>query len=145
MSIRSMLLTLAAVVAAGSAAMADPLITDEEGKLPLAPLAPKQRGISRGPSIKLDVPDSVPAHKPFYFKVEFEPHGRATIDPAKVRLTYLKMPDVDLTARIRPFTSAHGIDFPAAEVPPGQHPVRIEVEDSNGRTSQATIMLVADP
>lgn len=125
-------------------AAAMPLITDEEAQLPGVPPSKISRGISRGPTIRSDLPEAVVAHKPFDFKIEFEAHGQATIDPAKVHVTYLKVPGIDLTERIRPFISATGIMLPNAEVPPGQHPLRIEVEDSGGRTSEATLVLTAE-
>jgi hypothetical protein len=145
MNIRTGLVIFAvALIQGGVPAIADPLITDEEAMLPTPSAVKNARGISRGPSIRYEMPEPVAAHKPFTFKIEFEPHGKATIDPAKVQVTYLKLPSIDLTTRIRPFITHKGIDFPMAEVPAGRHPLRIDIEDSSGRTSQATLVLVAE-
>lgn len=118
------------------------LITETEAREPVATLASEARGITRAPTISLELPQKpVPPHKPFEFKVELKAHGGATIDPAKVHVTYLKEPGIDLTDRLRPFVTADGIDMPNAEVPTGTHPLRIDVEDSDGRISHAVITL----
>ena len=80
-------------------------------------------------------------HVPFDFKVKLEAHGGASVTPDKVRVTYLKMPGIDLTERIRPFITAEGIVMAGAEAPAGEHQLRIDVEDSDGRTSQSIITL----
>lgn len=129
------------VLWAGSAAAAT-LITDDEAKRPNDDQVSATRGITRGPSIRFEAPQANPSgHAPFDFKVQFEAHGGATIDPTHVKVTYLKVPSIDLTDRLRPFMSADGINMPKAQVPAGDHPLRIEVEDSDGRSSEAMIDL----
>jgi hypothetical protein len=123
-------------------AAATTLIADNEAMAPNAPPDIKVRGISRGPSIDFEEPRAgVQEHAPFDFKVKLAAHGGAAIDPAKVRVTYLKVPGIDLTERLRPFVTAKGIDMPAAEVPAGEHLLRIDVQDSDGRNTQAIITL----
>lgn len=125
------------------AVVAEPLITDEEARLPIQIGLKQARAISRGPAIRYEFPEPIQALHPFDFKIEFEPHGRAKIDPAKVRLTYLKNPGIDLTPRLRPYISDKGILFPKAEIPVGEHQIKIEIEDTNGRQTQAMLTLVA--
>jgi hypothetical protein len=133
---------IAGFVLWSGAAMATTLITDDEAKRPIDPQVSATRGITRGPSILFEPPAATPAaHAPFDFKVRFEPHGGATIDPTHVKVTYLKVPAVDLTERLKPFLSANGIDMPAAQVPLGDHPLKIEIEDSDGRNSEATFTM----
>ncbi len=125
----------------GSAA-AVTLITDDEAKRPNDPQAAVTRGITRGPSIQFEPPATGPAaHAPFDFRVHFEAHGGATVDPAHIRILYLKMPNVDLTERLRPYITAQGIDMPTAQIPSGEHPLKVEVEDSDGRSGEATFTL----
>jgi hypothetical protein len=50
-----------------------------------------------------------------------------------VVVTYIKKPDIDITARIESFITADGIDIAQAAVPPGQHQFWIEVKDTDGR------------
>ncbi len=128
----------------GEAAIAATLIADDEALRPTDPQAGASRGISRGPSIRYELPqDPLVAHQPFDFKVKLEAHGGAKIDLTKVHVTYLKVPSIDLTERLRPYFEADGISMPAAVVPKGEHPIRIDVQDSDGRVSQATFTLSA--
>lgn len=125
------------------------LIFPKESQLPSAKGKLKTRGISRGPGIKVLSPDvSVSEVKaeiktPFDLKVAFEPRGGVKIDPNSVKVTYLKFPYVDLTDRLKPGISENGIDFPKANVPSGEHSVRINVKDVDGRESSLVVTLVA--
>jgi hypothetical protein len=119
------------------------LITVKEAQLPAAAGELKTRGISRGPAIKVLSPDvgSAPISAPFDLKVQFESRGGKKIDPASVKVTYLKSPMVDLTGRMKPAISESGISFEKAQVPPGDHAVRITVKDVEGRESNSVINL----
>jgi hypothetical protein len=120
------------------------LITPKEAKLPEASGALKTRGIARGPGIKVNSPDmGAPEIKsPFDLKVDFESRGGNKIDPASIKVTYLKATEVDLTSRMKGAITEHGIDFIKAEVPPGEHAVRITVKDVDGRESNSVLNLV---
>lgn len=100
-------------------------------------------GITRGPAVKLVSPDPAAesVKSPFSLKVVFEPRGGAKIDPASVRLSYLKSPAVDLTDRVRPGLSERGIQLDGAEVPPGEHQIRVTVQDTEGRQGSTVIHL----
>lgn len=117
------------------------LITDSEAALPAAAAGMTLRGITRGPGISLISPAQVAA--PFNLKVKFTAHGGAAIDPASLKVVYLKSPLVDVTERVMPFASAAGIDMAEAEVPPGRHHLRIEIKDKDGRTGALTVELNA--
>ena len=122
---------------------AGPLITPKEAKLPDAAGNLNTRGISRGPGIKVVSPESGAQTKgPFEFKVDFEPRGGATIDKSSVKVTYMKSPVVDLTPRIKNSVTDTGIDMKNAEIPPGEHQVKISVKDSDGREASTTTTLV---
>lgn len=119
------------------------LITVQEAALPLIDKQTTTRGISRGPTVKVNSPQLDPTvTTPFDLKVSFEPRGESKIDPNSIRVTYLKSPAVDLTPRIKSGISTTGIDFPKAEVPPGTHPIRISVKDTEGRETNTTLNLV---
>jgi hypothetical protein len=116
------------------------LIADDEAKRPNDPQAEASRGITRGPNIRLELPQvTLVAHAPFDFKVHFEAHGGAQIDPSSVRVIYLKQPNVDLTDRLRPYVTAEGIDMTQAQVPSGEHLLRVEVKDTDGRAAEAVL------
>lgn len=119
------------------------LITNKEAALPPATSNKlSTRGISRGPGIKLNAPVADPVESPFDFKLTFEPRGGVVIDPDSVKVTYLKFPYVDLTSRIKSAITASGIYLPKADVPPGNHSIRVTVKDIEGRETQSEFSLV---
>lgn len=124
---------------ATTSAQAGPLITKEEAKLPAAAKVTMRGGLTRGPKVKIISPAEQVLKSPFDMKVKFESFGGAKIDPASVKVTYLKTPLVDLTDRVKPFMSADGIDFAKAEVPPGEHEIRVQVTDTDGRVGNTVL------
>jgi hypothetical protein len=121
------------------------LITSEEASLPpAADVSLGERAITRGPGVSQVLPGSnEPASPPLPLKISFAARNGVPIDPASVRLTYLKRPNVDLTARVKPFITADGIQIDRAAVPAGTHVLRIDVRDARGRTGAALIRLSA--
>lgn len=137
-------LAMAGLVAAALPLAAAPLITDKEAALPESKGELKTRGIVRGPGIKVVSPDpAAPVKGAFDLKVNFESRGGNKIDPTSVRVTYLKSPAVDLTPRLKGGISESGIEFQKAEVPAGEHALRITVKDAEGRESNSTITISA--
>ena len=119
------------------------LISLKEAKLPEASGSLKTRGITRGPAIKVSSPDLTAAEikSPFDLKVMFEGRGGIKVDPNAVKVSYLKSTEVDLTPRLQGAITAGGIDFSKAEVPPGEHAIKITVKDVDGRESSTVINL----
>lgn len=123
-------------------ANAAPLISAKEAALPAAS-ATATRGISRGPAIKMVSPEpDKPISAPFDFKINFEGRADAKIDANSVKVVYMKSPFVDLTPRLRAAISSSGIDFSKAVVPPGTHPIRVTVKDSEGRETNTVFLVV---
>jgi hypothetical protein len=132
----------AAVLLLGASAVhaqALQLITADEAKLAAAATKPPSRAITRGPGVKLASPESVSGQ--FAFKVAFEPRGDAKIDAGTVKVEYLKGSGVDLTERLKPSIKPGGIEVAAAAAPPGEHPIRVTVRDSEGRQGSAEFKL----
>jgi hypothetical protein len=129
----------ALAIATAHSAAAFQLITVDEAKLPAAPLVQiASRGLTRGPTIDQVSPPAdamVPGGGPLELDVSFAPHNGSSIDPSKVRVTYLKQPEIDLTQRLKPFITPKGIDARDVAIPPGVHLIRIEVTDSNGAST----------
>jgi len=127
-----------------AAAHAATLITPEEAALPAASGGALTRGISRGPGVTLvsPSPDSGPVKAPFELKVAFEPRGGNAIDPASVKVMYLKTPFVDLTSRLQQSITETGIVLPNADVPAGEHDLKITVVDKDGRETNSVVHLV---
>jgi hypothetical protein len=128
---------LFAALCAGFPASALQLITESEAALPADHA--RDRGILRGPTIVIVAPspDAGTIRSPLNLRIKFQSHGGAAINVDSVLLTYVKKPAVDLTQRIQRFIAPTGIDVENAEVPPGTHTLRVNVTDSDGRTSRA--------
>ena len=136
---------LAATVAAPTASFAAALITTDEAALPpmKGAVANSNRGITRGP--KITVTEESAAKSPIRFQVKFQPLGGSSIVTDDVKVIYLKQPNVDLTPRVKAFVQPTGIDMPDAQLPPGDHLVRIDVKDSEGRVSTTSFVLKIAP
>lgn len=117
------------------------LITSEEAGLPPAEPDGISRNITRGPGIDTVAPSAVGIKGAFRFAVKFKPRNGVEIDPARVRVTYLREPAVDLTARLKDFITAEGIEAPAVLVPPGEHVIAIEAMDKEDRTGRGQVTL----
>jgi hypothetical protein len=117
------------------------LITPEEAQLPTPKGVHAARAITRGPRIDLAGPDASEARSPLRLQLKFRGFGGATINLDSLRVTYMKQPNVDLTSRVRPFVQPTGIEIPDAEAPPGEHLVRVEIHDSEGRRTVTTFLL----
>jgi hypothetical protein len=122
------------------------LITEEEAKLPppKGAVAADRRGITRGPKIEF-VAYPEPIHSPMHLQMKFESYGGAKIDLDSVRITYLRTPNVDLTPRIKSFVQATGIDVPDVQLPAGDHMLRVDVKDSDGRVGSTSFVLKVAP
>src|ERR1700737_2157959 len=121
------------------------LITPEEAQLPTPKGVFAARAITRGPRIDLSDSDNGGWHSPLRLQLKFKGFGGATIDLDSLRVTYLKQPNVDLTSRVRAYAQPSGIEIPDAEAPPGEHLVRVEVHDSEGRRTVTTFLLSVAP
>jgi hypothetical protein len=130
----------------GPALAGQVLITNDEAKLPppKGAVAADKRGILRGPKIQF-VAASDTMHSPTRLQLKFESFGGTKIDPDSVKVTYLRTPNVDLTPRLKPYIQAGGIDMPDAELPQGEHLVRVDVKDSDGRPGTTSFVLKVWP
>jgi hypothetical protein len=122
------------------------LITDQEARLPAlkGAVATERRGITRGPKVEF-IAEGDPKRSPMHFQLRFVSYGGARIDVSSVKFTYLKMPSVDLTDRVRPFVQASGIDIPDTELPPGDHMLRVDIKDQDGRIGSTVFELKIVP
>ncbi|MCO5089962.1 hypothetical protein [Bosea sp. (in: a-proteobacteria)] len=121
------------------------LITPEEAGLPAATAASGQeRNMTRGPGIDALAPPAIGVNGAFRFAVKFKPRNGVAIDPASVRVTYDRQPAVDLTARVKPFITADGIEAPAVVAPPGRHVILVEATDKEGRIGRGRMTLTIE-
>lgn len=133
------------LIVSGSVAIAvEPvrLITVEEAQLPSAgPGGAPERNLTRGPGIDAVAPPPIGVSGNFRLAVRFKPRNAIAIDPESVRITYRRRPEIDLTARLKPFVTAEGIEAPAVIVPPGKHVIVIEATDKEGRVGRSQMTL----
>lgn len=139
------LFAAAVFLAAPSPLHADILVTQAESQLPPPTKAVAvSRGITRGPRIEFAAPTDT-TRSPVRLQVRFEAFGGAKINLNTLRLMYLKTPLIDLTDRIKPYLQLSGIDMPQAELPPGEHTMRVELSDTDGRTAISNIVIKIVP
>ena len=139
-------LVAAGLLFSGAVRAATQLITEEEARLPppKGAIAADRRGIMRGPKVEFVSPgDSV--NSPLRLVLKFESYGGAKIDPESVKVIFLRSPNVDLTARVKPFVQPDGINMQDAELPPGEYTVRVDIKDSDGRPGTAIFTLKVAP
>lgn len=117
------------------------LITAQEAGLPPAQSDGTSRNITRGPGVDTLAPSPIGVQGSFRFAVKFKPRNGVAIDPEAVRVTYLREPNIDLTARLRQFITAEGIEAPSVVAPPGEHLIAIEATDKEGRTGRGQVTL----
>ena len=139
-----------AMVATASQASAAELqlITPAEAQLPplKGALPSASRGITRNPRVELvDAPADNAVHSPMHLQLKFQAFGGAQIDPNAVQVTYMKSPEVDLTDRVKPFVQASGIDIPDTALPPGDHVLRVDIKDTDGRIGTTSFLLKVAP
>jgi hypothetical protein len=144
-------LLIASAVAFTSAASvpvyaAQVLITEDEAKLPppKGAVATDRRGITRGPKIDF-VSAGNAIHSPTHLQMKFESFGGAKIDPDSVKITYLRTPNVDLTSRVKSFVQPTGIDMPDVQLPVGDHMLRVDIKDTDGRAGSTSFVLKVEP
>jgi hypothetical protein len=82
---------------------------------------------------------------PFELKIKFTANGSAKIDQSSIQVTYLKIPSVDLTARLKKYTKNVGIDVPQAEMPPGVHYIGVSLKDTQGYPNFVRLKLTVEP
>jgi hypothetical protein len=121
------------------------LITAEEAKLPAPTQFASSRAITRGPRIEASDLDEAKLHSPLHFRLKFRAFGGSSIDLDSLSVTYLRGSNVDLTQRVKPFARQTGIDIPDAEVPPGEHAIRVDLKDSEGRAATVNFLLAVTP
>lgn len=134
------------IAVSGAAKAGTVLISADEAKLPpqKGAVSVASRGITRGPKIEL-VGNGDNTHSPLRLVLKFESFGGSKIDLDSLKVIYLKTPNVDLTSRLKPFVQPTGIDVPDAELPAGDHVIRVDLKDSDGRTATTSFTLKIAP
>jgi hypothetical protein len=142
-------MTLASGPTANPAQAAGPLlITETEaGMGPYQGMTMMTRA-GGGPIIKVLRPDQVDGgpvpvlSKPVHISLQFEPVSQAKVDMASLKVIYLKLFGIDITDRLKPYVAGEAIDVPEADIPTGDHSIRVDIKDTSGKQSSQTFRFV---
>ena len=119
------------------------LITPEEAAMPAEPadltttkgLGPFDIGREApdtGPLIEVVKPEGGKVQSPpVEISVKFAPRN-APVNVSSLKVLVVKFIPIDITDRVRPYTTAEGIEIPDAKLPSGEHKVRLSLSDSAG-------------
>jgi hypothetical protein len=119
------------------------LLTAAEAALPAsAQVGLAGVSVDDGPTIVIDRPsDGATVANGFPLYILYEAVGRETIDTATVKLICRKQPQVNLTARIKPYIGEKGIWIEHVRMPPGHYRLRLSLADTKGRTAEREFSL----
>lgn len=121
---------------AAAAASRDWLVTPEEADQARTRQLVPNKSDPDGPVINVRVPGEIKEVKPpVTIDVAFEPKDGQTVDLKTLKVTYLKLFDIDITDRMKPYLTPTGIYSQNAKLPPGEHTIEISVKDTAGRTT----------
>lgn len=117
------------------------LITPEEAAMAAARKIPdrdlNQIGAESGLGPKIDVlkpTDGGSMPSPVEVDVKFTPKI-SPVDLPSMKVTLIKLINVDITGRVLPYASEGGIYIPSAQLPSGKHTVRVSIADHDGLRS----------
>jgi len=125
------------------------LITKQEAALADAPADQKitskllEEEVGRGPFIVLNSPKNGGRYpKPIKIDILFIPRDDIAIDLSTLKVIYVKIFDIDITARLKKHTTDKGIQIPEAELPVGKHKLKILLADAKGHKSTQKLAFV---
>jgi hypothetical protein len=99
--------------------------------------------LTPGPAIKVIAPkENMVQIAPFDIDIRFEQRGAAVVDLASLKVFLMKLWDIDITDRVRPYVSGDGIHVTHADFPKGQHTIKIAIADHEGNESLRTMTVM---
>ncbi len=94
----------------------------------------------RGPAILVVAPvQTAVVSTPCDLDIRFELPGLTAVDLSTLRVTVLKLWEIDITERVRPYASPEGISMTQVDLPKGEHTFRIAIADEDGRRTAQTL------
>ncbi len=134
-------------IAKGSGPMV--LIKPQEAAMANAP-AEAERPVSileaeekKGPDIIVKSPKSGETYVlPLKVEMKFVPKFETKIDLASLEVIYVKVFNIDITERVKPFATEEGILIPEAKIPRGRHRITIRIADTSGNVSSENLKFV---
>ncbi len=90
-----------------------------------------------GPGIKVIEPPPDAEYKaPIRLIINFVPKEGTAVDVKTFRLEYLKFVSIDITRRVANYVGPGGVNVEKADLPAGDHKLRITIKDTQGGISQ---------
>lgn len=113
------------------------LLTEGEAALALAPLTRAAELPKNGPLIKIVTPQqAAEVISPFPVEIRFEPRpGGAPVKMDTLKLTVLRVFEIDITDRIRPYIGESKLAVKEAKMPSGHYRLKLLIADAAGRQS----------
>jgi len=110
------------------------MISPEEANQPVTRQLMPLKSDPNGPRVIVRNPGEVKeVQAPVTINVEFEPEDGTVIDYDSLKITYLKMFNIDITDRLKPYLTSTGIHATNAKLASGDHTIEIAVKDTAGR------------
>jgi hypothetical protein len=136
-------IALAFLAISGQAGIGEELISAQQASLPEATnIEIPTRGLTRGPTIEQVSPDpEKAAQDPINVTIRFRAFNNVAIDLNSIKATYMKFPNIDLTDKFKKYVTAEGFSMKNMNVPSGDHLIRIDIRDTQGREGSALIKL----
>ena len=134
---------LALLAMSAHASLGEELITPQQASLPEATnIEIPTRGLTRGPTIEQVSPDpDKDAQDPINVTIRFRAFNKVAIDLNSIKATYMKFPNIDLTDKFKKYVTAEGFSMKNMNIPSGNHLIRIDIRDTQGREGSALIKL----
>ena len=99
--------------------------------------------LTPGPAINVIAPKgNMVQIAPFDLDIRFEQRGASVVDLASLKVFLMKLWDIDITDRVRPYVSGDGIHVTHADFPKGQHTIKITIADHEGHESSRTMTVM---
>lgn len=122
------------------------MLTAEEIAIIRDPAPPLKRGIqmtlSNGPEIQVSAPKGDALVSPVDIDIWVAPKDGVPVDMSTIKIEYRLGPTwINMTRRVMNYASVQGprLFAKGAELPVGRHALRVSVQDTADRTTQATV------
>lgn len=97
----------------------------------------------KGPIIIVKSPKNGETYAlPLKVEMKFVPQPDAEIDLSSLKVLYIKIFNIDITERVKPYATEKGILIPKAKIPKGNHKITIRIADTSGNVSSENLKFV---
>lgn len=118
------------------------LVTEEEARLPRAPISASRSAFFPGPELIIVSPKQGETVKsPFRIKVEYRAKGGEAVAPESLEVQYMVAPAQNISSRVSEFSTEKSLEIKEANAPAGEHQFVLYVADTKGRRSRAILNL----